>query len=250
MTGERYLIVNADDFGQSHEINHGIIETHQRGIVTSASLMVRWPAAVEAAAYSRDHRELSIGLHFDFGEWAYRHETWVPLYEVVPVDDPAAVADDVSRQLAIFRGLVGTDPTHIDSHQHVHRAEPVSSILVEIARQLGVPLRHHSPVVNYCGNFYGQSGKGDPCPDAISVAALIRTFTQLSPGITELGCHPGNGSDLDSMYRNERAQEVKVLCDSRVRAALVAQGIELCSFRSVLVRTNQPAAELMPWHAS
>ena len=41
----RAVIVNADDFGQSAGINRGIVEAHERGIVTSASLMVRWPAA-------------------------------------------------------------------------------------------------------------------------------------------------------------------------------------------------------------
>ena len=50
---KRYLIVNADDFGQSHGVNRGIIEAHERGVVTSASLMVRWPAARKAAAYAR-----------------------------------------------------------------------------------------------------------------------------------------------------------------------------------------------------
>ena len=49
----RRLIVNADDFGQSPGVNRGIIEAHQHGIVTSASLMVSWPAAAEAAAYGR-----------------------------------------------------------------------------------------------------------------------------------------------------------------------------------------------------
>ena len=43
------LIVNADDFGLCAGVNQGIIEAHERGIVTSASLMVRYPAA-EAAA--------------------------------------------------------------------------------------------------------------------------------------------------------------------------------------------------------
>jgi YdjC-like protein len=50
MTAARYLIVNADDFGQSSGVNRGIIEAHEKGILTSASLMVRWPATEEAAA--------------------------------------------------------------------------------------------------------------------------------------------------------------------------------------------------------
>ncbi|PYR01516.1 MAG: hypothetical protein DMF97_07400, partial [Acidobacteria bacterium] len=34
----KYLIVNADDFGASSGINRGILEAHQRGILTSTSL--------------------------------------------------------------------------------------------------------------------------------------------------------------------------------------------------------------------
>src|SRR6266849_943322 len=92
---KRYLIVNADDFGQSHGVNRGIIEAHEHGVVTSASLMVRWPAADEAVVYSRAHRELSLGLHLDLGEWVYREDAWVPLYEVVPLNNTKAVADEV-----------------------------------------------------------------------------------------------------------------------------------------------------------
>ena len=48
-----YPIVNADDFGRSPGVNWGIIEAHGGGIVTSASLMVRWrPAAAKVAAYA------------------------------------------------------------------------------------------------------------------------------------------------------------------------------------------------------
>src|SRR5688572_11643250 len=117
---ERYLIVNADDFGQSPGINRGVITAHERGIVTSASLMVRWPAAADAAAYGRARQSLSLGLHFDLGEWAWRDGTWVRIYEVIPTDDGASIGDELARQLATFRQLVGDDPTHVDSHQHVH----------------------------------------------------------------------------------------------------------------------------------
>jgi predicted glycoside hydrolase/deacetylase ChbG (UPF0249 family) len=51
--------------------------------------------------------------------------------------------------------------------------------------------------------------------------------------VTELGCHPGEAGDLDTMYRDERAREVEVLCSERVRAALAEMGIELCSFAAL-----------------
>lgn len=235
MDHHRYLIINSDDFGQSPGVNRGIIEAHEHGVVTSASLMVRWPAAAEAAAYSQEHPGLSLGLHFDFGEWAYRNGMWVKLYEVVSEDDIPVVADEASRQLTTFRRLVGKDPTHLDSHQHAHLGKQMRSIFVDIARRLSIPLRSVSPEVRYCGNFYGQNEEGRPLPDLISVEALIKLLAELPPGFTELGCHPGGGQDLESMYLSERAREVNTLCDPRVRAVIVDMGITLCSFHDVAV---------------
>jgi len=229
---ERYLIVNADDFGQSPGVNRGVIAAHERGLVTSASLMVRWPAATEAAAYARAHPRLAVGLHIDLGEWVCRGGAWEPLYEVVRPDDAAAVADEVARQLAAFRRLVGRDPTHLDSHQHAHMQKPAKAPAAEWSRRLGVPLRGCDLAVRYCGAFYGQTADGTPLPDFLSPEGLVRILAGLPPGVTELGCHPGEGDDLDTMYRAERAREVEVLCSARVRAALGELGIELCSFGS------------------
>jgi predicted glycoside hydrolase/deacetylase ChbG (UPF0249 family)/SAM-dependent methyltransferase len=233
MAGGRYLIVNADDFGRSPCINRGLIRAHEQGIVTSASLMVRWPAAAEAAAYGRAHPELSLGLHVDLGEWTLSGTDWRPVYEVVDTDDAAAIAGEVGRQLDTFRSLVGRDPTHLDSHQHVHRTEPVRSIMSEAARPLGIPVRHVTPAVQHCGAFYGQTAAGEHLPEGISRDGLLRLLAELPPGVTELGCHPGEGDDLDSAYRDERAREVAVLCDPAVRAALLVLGIELTSFHFV-----------------
>jgi predicted glycoside hydrolase/deacetylase ChbG (UPF0249 family) len=230
----KYLIVNADDFGLSLGVNRGIIEAHERGIVTSASLMVRQPAAVEAASYSRMHPELSLGLHVDLGEWTYHNDAWVSVYEVAPMDDIRAVTDEVARQLATFRHLTGQDPTHLDSHQHVHRQEPVRSVLAELAGELAVPLRHCSQKIHYCGEFYGQTGKGEGLPNVITTERLVNILVALPPGITELVCHPGSANDVESAYRNERAEEVKVLCDPRVRAAINAGEIELRTFRNIV----------------
>jgi hypothetical protein len=57
----RYLIVNADDLGLGTSINRGIFETHARGILTSASLMVTGRAVDEAVREARNHPRLSTG---------------------------------------------------------------------------------------------------------------------------------------------------------------------------------------------
>jgi chitin disaccharide deacetylase len=233
MNAARSLIVNADDFGLSAGVNRGIIEAHERGIVTSVSLMVRGPAAAAAASYARAHPALSVGLHLDLGEWAWRDGGWVLLYEVVPADDAAAVADEAARQLAAFGRLVGRNPTHLDSHQHVHRDEPVHSVLRRAAGELRIPLRHFSAVVRYCGSFYGQTARGEPYPEGIGVGMLARLVAAPAPGVTELGCHPGYADDVDTTYRAERAREVEALCDPAVRTALAVAGVRLLSFHEV-----------------
>jgi chitin disaccharide deacetylase len=227
----RFLIVNADDFGRSPEVNAGVVEAYEHGIVTSASLMVRWPAAAEAAGYGRDDSDFGLGLHVDLAEWDFRDGEWVPVYEVVPVEDSRAVEGEVRSQLASFRELVGGDPTHLDSHQHVHRSDPAATQAVaKLARELVVPVRSASPHVRYCGDFYGQTATGDPLHDAITVDRLIQILVELPPGTTELGCHPGKGSHVDTTYRAERERELEVLCDPRVRETIRSEGIVLRSF--------------------
>jgi predicted glycoside hydrolase/deacetylase ChbG (UPF0249 family) len=220
----RELIVNADDFGRSAGTNAGVIEAHEQGIVTSASLMVRWPAAQLAASYCRAHPELSVGLHVDLIEYSCRNGEWVLVYENAPAET------ELEHQLDRFRALVGRDPTHLDSHQHVHRDARIGPLCVAMAESLKVPLRERSGI-EYCGSFYGQSGKGYPVPEAIEAAALIALIEGLPEGVTELGCHPGLDAELDSSYRDERLKEVQTLCDPQVRQAIDRAGVKLRSFR-------------------
>jgi predicted glycoside hydrolase/deacetylase ChbG (UPF0249 family) len=232
----RKLIVNADDFGQSTGINRGVIEAHENGIVTSASMMVRWPGAHEAAAYAHHNPELSVGLHIDLAEWKFSDGAWTTVYEVVPGADDVAVQAEVERQLNTFRNLMDCEPTHLDSHQHLHEREPLRSILRRAAAELRVPCRGYSSI-QYCGRFYGQTQRGQPFLDGISVDSLIELLKTLPAGITELSCHPGLGVDLDTIYKVERDKETETLCDSRIRAALDDEQIVLCTFNDCAVAT-------------
>lgn len=231
----RYIVVNADDFGQTEGLNRGIVKAHEEGIVTSASLMVRWPAAKSAAEYAKQHPQMSVGLHIDLGEWAFRNGEWLQLYEVLASDDPHAISREVRQQLEVFRSLCGADPTHIDSHQHVHREEPTRTIVNDLARELQVPVRHFSSHIRYCGDFYGQDEKGGSFRDGISVESLVKILSTLPEGTTELACHPGfvGSGDLDSQYLAEREMEIETLCDSRVRETIKSASVVRCSFRDI-----------------
>jgi predicted glycoside hydrolase/deacetylase ChbG (UPF0249 family) len=87
---------------------------------------------------SREHPDLSLGLHLDLGEWAFEAGEWNALYEVIDTTDAVSVAAEIDRQLAAFHDLVGHGPSHIDSHQHVHLRPIVKPILARRARDLGV----------------------------------------------------------------------------------------------------------------
>jgi len=231
MSAPRALIVNADDLGLSAAVNAGIAAAHERGIVTSASLMVRQGAAAAAAGYAQAHPALAVGLHIDLGQWDYENGEWMVAYERCDPDDEASVERECRAQLEAFRRLLDRDPTHLDSHQHTHMSEPVAGVAERLAAEIGVPLRDRA--IPYEGGFYGQTGQGEPVPEGISVERLVEIVTRLPGGWTELGCHPGLEMGEESSYGSEREDEVRVLCDPRVREAIARAGVELRSFAEV-----------------
>jgi chitin disaccharide deacetylase len=220
------LIVNADDFGLSDGVNAGVLRAHRDGIVTSASLMVRGSGARRAGELAAACPALSIGLHLDIAEWERRDGSWRPVYLVVDPDDERAVQAEAERQLARFRALIGADPSHLDSHQHTHRDGAARSVAADLARELGVPLRHMSPV-RYCGAFYGHDGDGATIPGAVEVQNLLAIVDGLGSGVHELCCHPAAAVDFAGAYGEPRLTELRTLCDPRVRAGLARRGVRL-----------------------
>ena len=213
-------------------VNAGVVQAHEQGILTSASLMVRWPAAAEAASYASSSSRLSLGLHVDLGEWVLRDGTWEPVYEVVPLERTELVEAEVKAQIESFQRMTGRNPTHLDSHQHIHNWETTVRVFTQFARELGVPLRHHTNAIAYCGFLYGQASDGEPIP-GVTVERLIEIIAGLPAGVTELACHPGLGEDSGSVYDRERAREVEILCDPRVREVLQREGVALRSFADI-----------------
>jgi chitin disaccharide deacetylase len=227
---ERFLIVNADDFGLTNGVNRGIIESHERGIVTGASLMVRFPAAEGAAEYARSHPKLSVGLHIDIGEWRCRNGTWERVYQVIDPQDAAAAETEFYRQLRRFEALVGRPPTHLDSHQHAHRSEPLRTLMIKEAEELKIPLRGYTKSIEFRGEFYGQTDEGEAFPEGVSSARLVSLIEAVPCGWTELTCHPGYAHKLESVYSGLREDELRVLCSAEVREALDRSGVQLRSF--------------------
>jgi predicted glycoside hydrolase/deacetylase ChbG (UPF0249 family) len=228
VSDERFLVVNADDLGLSVAVNDGIFAAHDDGVVTSASLMVRQGAAPAAAERVAEFPELAIGLHLDLGEWNYEAGEWTLAYSHCDGDDPEAVESECRAQLERFRALIGRDPTHLDSHQHVHESEPAKGVAEALAAEVGVPLRNRT--IRYEGGFYGQSGKGEPYPEGITVARLLELIRSLPPGWTEIGCHPAVGPVPTSSYDAERQIELETLRDPQVKNLLNVTHINLCSF--------------------
>jgi chitin disaccharide deacetylase len=210
------LIVNGDDFGASRGVNLGIVEAHERGILTSASLMVDAPAAEEAAQLASEHPKLGVGLHV-----------------VVEGLASSAARNEIEGQFARFNELTGGTPTHLDSHHHVHRDPRLRAAFEELSERHRLPLRDHWGV-HYIGRFYAH-WDGETHLEAISAEALVDILcAETAEGFNELGCHPGRrDAELRSTYSRERELELEALCSPGVAAAIEQNAIQLATFRDV-----------------
>ncbi len=212
----RRLIVNADDFGFAAGVNEGIIEAHVRGILTSTSLMVGRPGAADAARLAREQPALSVGLHYE--------------EDGPEIDEPGHVARTFATQLARFRELTGMEPTHVDSHHHVHMTR--MSTFAPLTAPLGVPLRGDGRVP-YLGEFYGQPSRGVVELDRVRVPFLLELLSasDATADFVELGCHPARVTDdLRSSYAGEREVELATLTEPDLPARIESLGLTLASY--------------------
>ncbi|HKO29104.1 MAG TPA: ChbG/HpnK family deacetylase [Solirubrobacteraceae bacterium] len=210
------LIVNADDFGLTAGVSEGIVEAHSRGIVTSTSLMVDSPAAPHAAGLAGEHPRLSVGLHF--------------VDDTAAHDEPGHAAREFARQLDHFRDLMGREPTHVDSHHHVHVRG--MSIFAPLVEPLGVPLRGDGRV-RYLGAFFAHPQPGVVDHERIREPFLLRLLGEIpgDAGFVELGCHPGRVTpELSSSYAAPREIELATLTQPGLADRIEALGLTPASY--------------------
>lgn len=221
----KFLIINADDFGYGCGVNRAIAELHDQGVVTSAGLMVNTPGTEEAVALASARPGLSLGLHMNVTNEAQR---------LVEFDDPEVCRRELRRQFDRFVALTGRPPTHLDSHQHVHRRPRCQPSFLELALEQDLPLRDRPPVT-FKGGFYGQWEYGVSQPAKVSFEALTSIVsTELRRGIYELAVHPGYvDAAADYVYHRDREWERETLSDPRLPALLREHGVELISYHQL-----------------
>ena len=246
------LIVNADDFGRTPGINRGIAAAHDKGIVTSATLMVAYPAAQEAAGLAKGRPSLGVGLHVTLTGGP---PVLPPAQILTLVDEngrlpakpeglrrahPREVLAEARAQLKRFRELLGRLPTHFDSHHHSHGQPAVLDALVTLSWETGRPVRSPSPQVRerlrseaiptndqFIDAFFGGGA---------TLENLIGLLGRVGDGTTELMCHPAVVDDelrATSGYAEPRARELEVLTHVGARATLQALGIQLANYEAL-----------------
>ena len=145
------LIVNADDFGLSEEVNEAIIRAHKEGVLTSASLMVTGAAFESAVRLARENPALAVGIHLVTvsGRSVLSRREIPSLVDEEGnfSNDPTAAGlkyfflpqarrelrKEVAAQFDKFHST-GLGLSHIDGHLHLH----VHPVIFNAALQLGI----------------------------------------------------------------------------------------------------------------
>jgi len=132
----RTLIVNADDFGFTRDVNQGIVEAHQHGILTSTTLMANGQAFDDAVRLARENPSLDIGCHLVLVGAPPFPATVARLIQAVALKR-IRIYDELAAQVRRILDA-GLKPTHLDTHKHTHLLPPVLDAVARISEEFHI----------------------------------------------------------------------------------------------------------------
>lgn len=255
------LIVNADDFGFTRDVNAGIIDAHTRGILTAATLMANGDAFDDAVGLALANPSLDVGVHFVL-IGGHSLLTGKPFPSNVPELLRAVYAGelDLYGELAAQAQKIrdaGIAPTHADTHKHTHLLPPVCRALLTVAEEFQIPflrrpadfsLSSHFPLktavvrllarrmdlspLRFTDHFAGFALTGRS-----NTRELQALFAKLPDGVTELMTHPGHCTaelkNAPTRLKESRAAELQALTAPETRAALDSNHISLTRYQNI-----------------
>ncbi|MEO8099622.1 MAG: ChbG/HpnK family deacetylase [Acidobacteriota bacterium] len=253
----KQLIVNADDFGFTRDVNQGILQAHRDGILTATTLMATGDAFDDAVRLAKETPTLDIGCHLVLVGSAPFPLTVAGLVQAVALRR-IQIYDELSAQVRRILDA-GLHPTHLDTHKHTHLLPPVLEAVARVAEEFRIPW------VRRPFDFPGQPGgvgwknrlmslrsngfqrtltrhscrstdwfAGFGITGAYDAAYLVNMIRALPEGSTEFMCHPGVfGAELQnapSRLKQSRQEELRALTAPEVRAAVSAAGVRLSRY--------------------
>jgi hopanoid biosynthesis associated protein HpnK len=149
------LVVTADDFGLSPEVNKAVEIAHRDGILSAASLMVAEPWCADAVARARRLPNLAVGLHLTLVEGRAvlpraaipdligpdgRLRTDLARYGAEIFFRPRVkrqVAAEIRAQFEAF-ARTGLALDHVNAHKHYHLHPTIAGLVLQIGREFGM----------------------------------------------------------------------------------------------------------------
>jgi predicted glycoside hydrolase/deacetylase ChbG (UPF0249 family) len=258
------LVVNADDFGFTRDVNRGILETHRNGILTATTLMATGDAFDDAVVLAKENPTLDIGCHLVLVGSPGLPASVPQLLQAIALGR-IRIYEELAAQVRKILDA-GLTPTHLDTHKHTHLLPPVLDAVARISEEFKIPwvrrpfdLPIHSKRPGMVtravsGTFGVVRGRFEReltrrgCRstdhfagfqitgnyDARELAALIRTLPE---GSTELMCHPGICTAelraASTRLKESRERELRALTSAEVRVALKEARVDLASYRDL-----------------
>ena len=254
----RRLIINADDFGFTRDVNAGIVAAHRSGVLTSTTLMANGGAFDDAVRLAKETPTLDVGAHLVLVQ-GYSVLDGRPLPETLRALLPVLarrglnVYAELKAQIEkILAG--GIRLSHLDSHKHTHLVPGVFRTVVQLAGEFGIPwvrlpldatVAFGKAPVAFGNRFYRRFalGRNVRVTDHFLGFRLTGTLTEetfaqalrgIPEGTTEFMCHPGYLEDelkqARTRLKESRARELEALTSPAIRQLIAECGIELASF--------------------